>query len=428
MADSNAVSSHRQAGLQALARAAYREAADHFDRALEALEQLPDSPQKHEQAIDLCFDLRAALLPLGNEALVLLLLQEASELAETLNDTRRLVRVTNYLASHYWLTGRPEQAVESGEKALRLAASCGELPLEIAARHYLGLAYYAVGRYRQAIGVFGQTMAMLTGELRFQRLGLAQPPAVTSRAYMVWCLSETGAFDRGIAIGNEAVQIAESLNHPRSLLTVYRSIGSLYLRQGDLSKAIPVLQQGLRLGREQRSNLYSATFATYLGYTLALQGRGAESLQLLERAATHIASIKVVAEHALRVAWLSEGYLLAGRLDEAVMQAKQAHELARSHQERGTEAWVLRLLGMLAFSRGPSGFSEAEGYYRQAFTLATELGMRPLVAHCHLGLGTLYNQLFRVEQAQAELTMALNMYRDLRMPFWVSRIGTTLAR
>lgn len=428
MADPNAVSSHRQAGSQALAGAAYQEAAEHFTQALEALKQLPDSAKKHEQAIDLRCDLRAALLPLGEAAQALLLLQEASELAEVLHDPRRLCRVANYLAFHYWLTGCPAQAAESGAKALRLATSCGDLQLEIAARHHLGLAYYALGRYRQALDVLGQTIAALTGELRFQRLGLANPPAVTSRAYTVWCLSEIGTFDKAIAIGNEAVRIAEAIGHPRSLLTAYRSIGSLYLRQGDLAMAIPVLRQGLRLCGEQRLNLYVTTFATYLGYGLALQGRSAESLALLEQAATHLASIKVMAEHARRVAWLSEGYLLASRLDEAVSYARKAYELARAHQERGTEAWVLRLLGTLAFSRGPSGASEAERYYRQALRLATELGMRPLVAHCHLGLGTVHNQLFRVEQAQAELTTALNMYRALHMPFWVSRIGTVLAR
>lgn len=429
MTDWDTVASHRQHGSQALARAAYQEAAEHFERALAALQQLPDSAQKHEMAIDLRFDLRAALLPQGEETRVLTHLQEASELAEALHDTRRLGRVADYMTFQYWLTGHPDQAVASGEKALRLATSCGELSLEIAARHHLGLAYYALGRYRQAIDIFDRTMAALAGELRLQRLGLVNPPAVTSRAYMVWCLSEVGDFDRGIVIGKEAVRIAESLKHPLGLLAAYRGIGSLYLRKGELSEAIPVLEEGLQLCRQRNLNLYIATFSAYLGYALALAGgHSTRSLHLLERATTHMASIRVMAEHALRVAWLSEGYLLADRLDEAVVYAKQAHTLARTHQERGTEAWVLRLLGMLAARRGPSGFQEAESAYRQAQALATELGMLPLVAHCHLGLGTIYNQMRRAEQAQAQLTMAISMYRAMHMPFWVSRIGTTLAR
>jgi tetratricopeptide (TPR) repeat protein len=85
------------------------------------------------------------------------------------------------------------------------------------------------------------------------------------------------------------------------------------------------------------------------------------------------------------VIWLGEAYLLAGRLDEASTQAQRALEFSRAHQERGNEAYALRLLGEVAAQRHPPG-ERAEAHYRQALALAEELGMRPLVAHCHQGL------------------------------------------
>src|SRR5262249_19040988 len=85
------------------------------------------------------------------------------------------------------------------------------------------------------------------------------------------------------------------------------------------------------------------------------------------------------------------------------------------------EAWALRMLGEIAAHSDPPRVEQAESYYRQALTLADELGMRPLVAHCHLGLGTLYRKIGRDEQAQAELATAAEMYRAMVMTFWLTR-------
>ena len=79
---------------------------------------------------------------------------------------------------------------------------------------------------------------------------------------------------------------------------------------------------------------------------------------------------------------------MAGQRDEAAAVAQRALEHAREHTEPGHEAWALHLLGAIASQHDPPDVATAEAHYRAAMTLATELGMRPLVAHCHLGLGT----------------------------------------
>jgi tetratricopeptide (TPR) repeat protein len=119
--------------------------------------------------------------------------------------------------------------------------------------------------------------------------------------------------------------------------------------------------------------------------------------------------------------WLAEGHLLAGRTDEAGALARQAVELARAQKERGHEAWALRLLGEIASRREPLDAAATEGHYRQALGLATELGMRPLVAHCHLGLGQLCSRAGRPDPAQENLTIATRMYREMGMAFWLTR-------
>jgi tetratricopeptide (TPR) repeat protein len=72
--------------------------------------------------------------------------------------------------------------------------------------------------------------------------------------------------------------------------------------------------------------------------------------------------------------------------------------------------------------------AQAEAHYSQAFALADELGMRPLQAHCHLGLGTLYTKIGQREQAQTALSTAIEMYRAMDMTFWLPQAEAALAQ
>ena len=98
------------------------------------------------------------------------------------------------------------------------------------------------------------------------------------------------------------------------------------------------------------------------------------------------------------------------------------------HQERGHQAYALRLLGDIAARREPPESEQAEAHYRQALALAEELGMRPLQAHCHRGLGTLYAKTGRREQARAELSAAIELYRAMDMTFWLPQAEAALAQ
>src|SRR5262249_54457878 len=125
---------------------------------------------------------------------------------------------------------------------------------------------------------------------------------------------------------------------------------------------------------------------------------------------------------------LGMGYLLAGRLADALPLAQQALVLTRTHEERGCQAHALRLLGDIHAQRQPPDVTLAETHYREALTLAEELGMRPLQAHCHLGLGILYVKLQQQEQARAALSTAIDLYRAMEMTFWLPQAEAMLAR
>src|SRR5262249_21924624 len=152
------------------------------------------------------------------------------------------------------------------------------------------------------------------------------------------------------------------------------------------------------------------------------------ALPLLEQASGQYAAMRGGAPDPPFAIWLGEAYLLAGRLDEASTQAQCALEFSRAHQERGNEAYALRLLGEVAAQRHSPPGERAAAYYRQALPLAKELGMRPLVAHCHRGLGTLYATTGQAEQARTALSTAIEMYRDMEMTFWLPQTEAALAQ
>jgi tetratricopeptide (TPR) repeat protein len=165
-----------------------------------------------------------------------------------------------------------------------------------------------------------------------------------------------------------------------------------------------------------------------LGAAYVLAGRTVEALPLLEQAVEQAVAMRFMLDHALRVVWQGEAYLVAGRLDEAGIQAQRALKFAQAHQERGHEAYALRLLGEIATRQEPPEAEQAETHYRQALALAEELGMRPLQAHCHRGLGTLYSQTGRLEEARAALATAIDMYRAMEMTFWLPQTEAALAQ
>jgi tetratricopeptide (TPR) repeat protein len=184
------------------------------------------------------------------------------------------------------------------------------------------------------------------------------------------------------------------------------------------------------VGLCQEVNLlfYFPWMAPALGAAYSLCGRVTDAVPLLTQATEQTVATEVIAYQALCSLPLGEAHLLAGRLEEAHTLAERALALARRHQERGHQAYALHLLGEIAARREPPERDQAGDYYRQALALAEALGMRPLQAHCHRGLGTLYAKIGSREQARAELSTAIEMYRAMDMTFWLPEAEAALAQ
>jgi tetratricopeptide (TPR) repeat protein len=204
-------------------------------------------------------------------------------------------------------------------------------------------------------------------------------------------------------------------------------IGLLALRQGDLPRALPRLERAVSICQDTGILIHFPWMAATLGAAYTPAGRVADAVPLLTQAMEQTTATESVYQALCRLS-LGEAQLLAGRLEEAQALAERALALARAHQERGNEAYALRLLGEIAVRREPLARDQAEAHYRQALALADELGMRPLQAHCHRGLGTLYAMTGQREQARAELSIAIELYKAMEMTFWLPQAEAALAQ
>ena len=205
-------------------------------------------------------------------------------------------------------------------------------------------------------------------------------------------------------------------------------IGLLSLRQGDLPRALPLLERAVSICHGADLPAYFPRMAATLGAAYTLGGRVADAVLLLTQATEQATAMEMVVFQALCRLSLGEAHMLAGCLEEAQALAERALTHAHAHQERGHQAYALRLLGEIAVRREPLEVEPAEDYYRQALALAYELGMRPLQAHCHCGLGTLYAKIGCREQARAELSAAIALYRATDMTFWLPQAEAALAQ
>jgi class 3 adenylate cyclase/tetratricopeptide (TPR) repeat protein len=412
----------QQAGARAHDRAAFREAVAYIEQALQALTHVREHGDTRALAIDLRLALGGALTQLGEYERHFTLLGEPEALARALDDRARLGRVLAGMSVMLRTTGDSNGALAAGQQALALATDCGDLALQARASFSLGQVYVVIGENGRAAELFRRNVEAADRESGAPSTDVL----IVSQAWLAFSLSALGAFVEGRRHGEEALRLATLEGRGVTPIIVRGRLGRLYLAQGNLEHAIEMFEQGLTLCRASGNQNTLRLIVAGLGYAYALQGRLTEGRALLEEGISE--SIRTGGRRPIHWAWLSEVCRLAGCGEEAWQYACQALDLARQLKDRGDEALALHQLGVVHAHADPPDVVEAEAHYQQALALAEELGMRPLLAHCRFGLGTLYVTTGQREQARAELSTAIELYRAMDMTFWLPQTEAALAK
>ncbi|MGH7353574.1 MAG: adenylate/guanylate cyclase domain-containing protein [Candidatus Rokuibacteriota bacterium] len=410
---------YREAGLKAAALSANREAVECFEQSLQALAKLPESREAVEQAIDIRVAMRPSYLQLGELERVLTISREAEALTEKIGDEPRLARVLAYLTNYHYLKGAPTVALEYGERCLAIAAKTGDASLRTLTERYMGHCHQALGHYRQAEQILRDNAQGL--EAVAERDLNQTISYVAATAWRALALAELGEFDPAYLQVDRAQHAAEASHHAYSQAMAATMNGFALMRQGLFERAIPTLERALELCTQKSLAVWRPIPSAVLGAILAAEGRLADGLRLLEDGVRLTEELGVNAYLSLWVSHLAEGRLLADGPAAARETAQRALDLATRFGERGHQAWALRLFGEIASRDGDAGAGEAVARYREALALASELGMRPLAAHCQFGLGRALRRAGDSAGAVEQLTAATEGFWQSDMRRWLKQ-------
>ena len=417
----------REAGARAFTRSAHRGAAAYFRQALVALEHLPSTSERTEQAIDLRLELRHALSPLGEYRQMFDALGEAERLAASLGDERRHGAIASFLCNAFTLRGDFAKAVEHGERATRIATSLEDHALEAVATATLALAHYGAGQFRRAVEA-GKRTIPLGDPVHPSPFGIVVPPAVYGRSIAAWALADLGDFAEGRCLAAQALDIATALDHPHSIIFASIGAGTVHLRRGEAADALAVLERAHALWRTVDLPAVLIELAGPLASAYAAMGRAGEAIALLEEAVAQAIALRHGLGHVLRTGGLAEAYLAAGRVEDAHPLAQLHVQVARTVRLRGTEAWALRLLAEAEIHRETPDAEAAMQALEAALAIADELGMRPLAARCRLTRAALDQARGRPDDACRAATLALAQFRTLDMPRFAAQAEAMLRR
>jgi class 3 adenylate cyclase/tetratricopeptide (TPR) repeat protein len=415
----------REAGLKAYSHSAYEQSQRYFEDALEALKRLPREKTRIEKEIDLRMNMRSPLISLGRHEEWGEWIRGAESLAREIDDDSRLSNVLNYLSSLHWIHGQNRKAIELVEKALDLAKRAGHFSYQVANMVHLGIYFFNVGNYSKQIEIHQEVRKRLIGESAFKQHGMASVPAAFSRGMLALGMAELGNFDEIEEIGHEALEIAEQVQNALSLIFVHNSLGMAYLRFGKVESALPLLEKGLELCRFSEAQSMYSYITGSLGYAFLLASDPKRALTVLEEG-TKPDNLQASfwPTHSLTV--LADAYRAAGETSLATEAVSNALKLADQREERGFETWAMFVMAGINAQAGR--VEEAKQWYRRAFQQASSLSMRPLVAHCHKGLGDLHIKTESTEEASPELAAAIELYRSMDMSFWLPEAESTLAK
>ncbi len=415
------------AGRKAHGRSVYRQAIAYFEQALAALAHLPETREHQTRAIDLRLDLRAALYPLGEVGRSSEVLRVAEDVARAVGDSRRLAWIAIFLCENCRIAGDLPAAVAHLQDVRTGAGGEENLALRYVS-HYLGITYHATGDFRRAVTMLQEAAAIpaeqLT-EIRGMASGSLAGTRIVNASWLTRSLAELGAFAEGIVQGQQVVAAAEELNHAYPLVLACVGLGELHRIRGDAAQAVPLLERALTIVDEWNIGIMRGQVVSRLGGAYTVAGRAAEAVTMLGDAAAALESQPTRTRYPRVLALLAEAQLAIGVLEAAAHSAERALAEARAYRQRGDEATALQLLAAALSARAVNPALPA-GYFGEAVALATELSMRPLLAHCHLGLGKLYRRKGKRQEAQEHLGTAITMYREMGMTYWLEKAEAEL--
>jgi len=391
-----------RAGERSLLLSAYQEAIAHLTKGLTFLAELPDSPKRAQQELELQIALgRASIAPKGHGLEVKKAYTRARELCQQLGKTSQLSRVLGELAEFHYVLAEPQKARELAEEALSLAQQA-EDPLLVAKNHwYLGFIWFSLGEYQTARKHLKQTISFYKPEehhhpfiyLRGSDAGLG---ALAYDACCLWCL---GYPDQALSRSQQALSLARELDHYISLVDVLCFAGCMLNAMKRDGQALKEDAAELkRLLQEVGFAGWIETGSSYYGEALVILGQASEGLTQIREG---IEAGEPFGEWCYlpgKLRSLAEAQSKLGQPEVGLTTLAEALTLVEKTGERHWEAELHRLRAELLLMQGDD--HKAEVSFEKAIEVARWQNARSWELRASIGLACLWQKQGKTDEAR----------------------------
>ncbi len=367
-----AVGYWQRAGKDASQRSASAEAMSHYEKGLDVLMRLPDTPARAKQELTLQLELR---LPLQNvkgygSPELERALKRTLSLCHLVGETAQHIEVLISLSNFYFTRQDLRTAHQMAEQALHLAQRLGD-------PWFLPRTHWAMGYTLNALG------QLPTSWLHFEKgISLYNPhqhhPGVRRTphdikvfmscygAFVLWAL---GYPDQARDRNQEGLTLAQNLSHSPSLAAAYVWTAWFYrlLRQAHL--VLEPAEAAIALATEYGLPFWEDQGRLYRGWALAAQGQWEAGAGQIRQG---LGSLRATGAgmSPLPVVMLAEAHGMAGQAEEGLRVLSEVLPRIGDDEDQREGAARYHLKGELLLSQSSDNAAEAESCFRQAIAIA----------------------------------------------------------
>jgi predicted ATPase len=398
----------RAAGELAVQRSANVEAIAHFFKALEALAAQPEGRER--AATELALQMALAVPVMATKGIADVAVERAYEraraLCDELGEFDTLFAVLRGLWNCYLARGQLQRVQAL---AVRIAALAEERkgPVEKALAHRaLASTRFFLGHFSEALDEADRAIAIddamvASGSDGAHLFLYGERPGIVSRLYSGWALWFLGFADRAVGRFDEALALAESLNHAYSMAFSLAFAAHMRNNRRDFAQALRYAESAYDIANRYQMPMWLAESAIAKGFAQANVGLHAEGIESLR---SGIASLKRIGDWHQRTQWLgllAAAQLAAGYHGDALATLTEGQEAAAVTEERYYAPELERLMGVVLTRQGE--LDKAEQWFRRALRTAERLGAKALELRAATSLARLWREQSRQAEAREVL-------------------------
>jgi class 3 adenylate cyclase/tetratricopeptide (TPR) repeat protein len=402
-------------GRRARSRSGNLEAISQFQKALEFLESLPDTPERVAKELESQLSLGLCFIAVQGYSAedTRKSFERARSLSAGVGDSQKEIQATFGLWGHYWMRARHDSAIELGQTLLAKAEQCGD-PLSLSVGHrVLGSTLFTQGDFVSARAHLEQALALgQRAAAEEASLSYAVDPRIASQLILAWDLWVLGFADQALHNAFQALALATERADPYSVAFAHYVTSAVQLLRGEFDNALAHADQSQTVSGEHRINLYALYSRFGRGCALAKMGQPQEAIAEIEEGIEQARRSNLGYMQGFMLGWLAIVQAETGDPETALATIKGALRQVNDVSGHAWEAELRRLQGEVLLMARPDAADATERSYNDAIAVAQKQHARSLELRATTSLARLLRSQGRNEEARRRLAPILDWFSE----------------